>query len=108
MIHYPRPELASELADALLGKSIFSDAGNGLFLAAPRRTGKTTFLQADLRPELERRGVIVVYLDLWADQRRDPGALIAEAIGRALEPHLGVLARGARKAGLESVNLGGW
>jgi hypothetical protein len=34
----------------------------------------------------------VVYLDLWADQRRDPGDLIAEAIGRALQPHLGLVA----------------
>jgi hypothetical protein len=34
--------------------------------------------------------------------------LIAEAIGRALEPHLGVVARAAKKANLEGVNLGGW
>lgn len=108
MIYYSRTELSSQLADALLGKVAFSDAHNGLFLAAPRRTGKSTFLQADLKPELERRGVVVVYLDLWADQRRDPGALIAEAIGRALEPHLGMVARAAKKAGLENVSLAGW
>jgi hypothetical protein len=105
---YPRTQLASQLADALLGKAAFSDAHNGLFLAAPRRTGKTTFLQADLKPELERRGVVVVYLDLWADQRRDPGDLIAEAIGRALQPHLGVVARTAKRAGLENVSVAGW
>lgn len=108
MIHYPRHALAAQLADALLGKIAFSDASNGLFLAAPRRTGKSTFLQADLKPELEKRGVVVVYLDLWADQRRDPGDLIAEAIGRALEPHLGIVAKTAKKSGLESVSLAGW
>lgn len=108
MIFYARTELASKLADALLGKVPFSDASNGLFLAAPRRTGKSTFLQADLKPELERRGVTVVYLDLWADQRRDPGILIAEAIGRALEPHLGKLARMAKKAGVDNVGVAGW
>lgn len=108
MIFYPRTELAAQLADALLGKVAFSDAHNGLFLAAPRRTGKSTFLQADIKPEMERRGVVVVYLDLWADQRRDPGDLIAEAIGRALEPHLGIVARTAKKAGLENVSLAGW
>jgi len=75
MIRYPRPALAEELVAALQGKTIFSDAHNGLFLAAPRRTGKTTFLQADLKPALERAGVLVVYVDLWSDQRRDPGAL---------------------------------
>lgn len=107
MIRFERTELALQLADALLGKTVFSDACNGLFLAAPRRTGKSTFLQADLKPELERRGVVVVYLDLWADQRRDPGELIAEAIGRALAPQLGLVARTAKAAGLETISLGG-
>lgn len=107
LIRFQRLALATQLADALLGQSVFTDAHNGLFLAAPRRTGKTTFLQHDLKPELEKRGVVVVYLDLWADQRRDPGDLIAEAIGKALQPHLGLVARTARKAGLDKVNLGG-
>lgn len=52
--------------------------------------------------------MVVVYLDLWADQRRDPGNLIAEAIGRALQPHLGMVARAAKKAGLDNVSLAGW
>ncbi len=108
MLHFSRAALAARLADDLLGATIFSDLHNGLFLAAPRRTGKTTFLQHDFRPELEKRGATVVYLDLWADQRRDPGVLIAEAIGRALEPHLGFVARTAKNAGLENVSLGGW
>jgi len=51
------------------------DAHNGLFLAAPRRTGKSTFLQGDLTPALQQAGVEVVYVDLWADTRRDPGTL---------------------------------
>jgi len=64
--------------------------------------------QADLKPELETRGVVVVYLDLWADQRRDPGELIADAIGRALQPHLGLIAKTAKKAGLDVINIAGW
>ena len=48
MLYYPRTPLAAALADALQGKAAFSDAHNGLFLAAPRRTGKSTFLQSDL------------------------------------------------------------
>ncbi|MEO5607963.1 MAG: ATP-binding protein [Polaromonas sp.] len=107
MIHYPRAALADELVTALQGKAAFSDAQNGLFLAAPRRTGKSTFLQADLQPALERQGVVVVYVDLWADQRRDPGALVADAIGRALLPRLGAVARLAKASGLESVTLAG-
>jgi hypothetical protein len=107
MIHYPRTALAEELVADLQGKTAFSDARNGLFLAAPRRTGKSTFLQVDLMPALERKGVVVVYVDLWADQRRDPGVLIAEAIGRALLPHLGTVAKVAKATGLESLTIAG-
>ncbi|WP_374429185.1 AAA family ATPase [Ideonella dechloratans] len=107
MIAYHRTALAQDLVAALQGKALLGDAHNGLFLAAPRRTGKSTFLQGDLRPALEAAGVVVVYVDLWADTRRDPGALIAEAIARALEPQLGLVARTARRAGLDKVKLGG-
>ena len=107
MIAFPRTALAQELVAALQGKTFTGDAHNGLFLAAPRRTGKSTFLQGDLLPALERAGVVVVYVDLWADVRRDPGALIAEAIARALEPRLGLVARTARKAGVDKVKVGG-
>jgi hypothetical protein len=107
MKHYPRVQFAQGLADALMGKVLFSDASNGLFLAAPRRTGKSTFLQADLLPELARRGIVVVYVDLWADQKNDPGDLIADAIAQALRKHLGVVAKTAKAAGLDSVQIGG-
>jgi hypothetical protein len=108
MIAFPRTTLAEELVRALQGKATFGDAHNGLFLAAPRRTGKTTFLRADLKPALERAGVAVVYVDLWADLARDPGALIAEAVGRTLQSHLGLIAKTAKKAGLEKVSIAGW
>lgn len=39
MKHFPRLALANTLADALQGQTLFGDAVNGLFLAAPRRTG---------------------------------------------------------------------
>lgn len=105
MIAFRRTALAQQLASDLQGFNPFSDAHNGLFLAAPRRTGKSTFLQSDLRPALENSGVVVVYVDLWADVRKDPGALISEAIGNALEPHLGFIARSAKKMGLTKVTV---
>ncbi|WP_341649794.1 AAA family ATPase [Thauera humireducens] len=107
MIHYARSNLARELAEQLQGKQVFNDAYNGLFLAAPRRTGKSTFLQLDLQPALEAQRVVVVYVDLWSDQRRDPGSLIADAIARSLQSHLGLVAKAARASGLESVSIGG-
>ncbi|ART61485.1 ATPase (plasmid) [Acidovorax carolinensis] len=107
MIAFQRTAMAQELVAALQGKTLLGDAHNGLFLAAPRRTGKSTFLQGDLRPALQAAGVVVVYVDLWADAQRDPGGLIAEAIARALEPQLGLVARSAKKAGLDKVKVGG-
>jgi len=107
MIAYHRTALAQQLVQALQGKALLGDAHNGLFLAAPRRTGKSTFLQGDLTPALKAAGVEVVYVDLWADTRRDPGALIAEVIAQALQSHLGLVARVARQAGVKSVKVAG-
>jgi hypothetical protein len=106
-MRYPRTELANQLADALQGKNPFGDAPNGLFLAAPRRTGKSTFLQADLKPALERRGVTVIYIDLWSNFRRDPGELLAEALGKAIVPHLGPISKLATKSRLSKITVRG-
>jgi len=106
-MYFPRLKLAEDMCEALQGSNLFNDAPNGLFLAAPRRTGKSTFLQADLQPALESRGIAVVYVDLWAAPQRDPGELIAEAIGRVLRMHLGPIARAAKASGLESISIAG-
>ena len=74
---FHRRKLARDYVDGLLGVSAF-DFGSGLFLTAPRRTGKTTFLREDLMPEIEGREVLSVYVDLWSDRPRDPAELIAE------------------------------
>jgi len=86
-LHFPRPELAHELALALRGEQLFAGGPNGLFLAAPRRTGKSTFLQQDLASALRNGGAVVVYVDLWADQRRDPADVLSEAIAAKLDRH---------------------
>jgi hypothetical protein len=106
-MHFPRKQLAEQLVTALRGGSLFGDAENGIFLAAPRRTGKSTFLQRDLQPALEAQGVVVVYVDLWANPKRDPGDLIAEAIGAVLGKHLNLLSKAVRLARLSSLSVGG-
>jgi hypothetical protein len=80
LLFHHRPELARRLADDLMAKNPFSDAPNGLFLAAPRRTGKSNFLQFDLQPELTRCGCLVVYVDFRAKSTRDPAQVLLEAI----------------------------
>lgn len=68
-----RPQLAASLAQNILHVAPTSASSSGLFLAAPRRTGKSTFLREDLRPQLEGQGALVVYADLWENRKADPG-----------------------------------
>jgi hypothetical protein len=103
---HARPELARNLVEQIAGRNFFSSATNGLFLAAPRRTGKSMFLQHDLRPALEKEGVIVIYVDLWANKERDPGDLIAERIAAEVSKNLGVVARAAKES--QITGIGSW
>lgn len=104
-LFHHRPELAKRLADSLQGRDPFSDAPNGLFLAAPRRTGKSMFLQHDLAPELEHHGCLVVYVDFWAQLRRDPAQVLVEALAAQIRKIQGVAAQ--LVAALSKVNLAG-
>lgn len=104
IIYHRRPEMARQLADELLGKHLVSDAPNGLFLAAPRRTGKSNFLQFELKPELEARGCPVVYVDFWAQPDRDPAELLAETLTYEIQKTAGLAKRPA--AALSSLTVG--
>jgi len=101
---FKRTVLADSLVRELAGET-FHDHSSGLFLAAPRRTGKSTFLKNDLIPACEARGWLAVYVDLWADKQTDPADLIAGAIGEALAEYESGLNKVAKKAGIEKLNL---
>lgn len=104
--NYARPLLADEYCNALQGLGLV-DVRSGLFLAAPRRTGKSTFLRTDLLPAFSRRKWVSVYVDLWTDKAADPGRVIAAAIKSVLAQHAGAIAKLAKNSGLEKVNLFG-
>lgn len=104
---FHRPELARRLAEQIRVASVGSAASSGVFLAAPRRTGKSTFVREDLRPALEAAGTLVVYADLWANSTADPGMVIGNAIRASLAGNEGVILRLAKRAGLEKLALGG-
>jgi len=108
MQRFPRLQLAQDMVRALQGDGLFGDDHNGMFLAAPRRTGKTTFLRKDLQPALEAVGAVVVYVDLWADQNRDPAELIARAIGQAMEAYRSKIQLIAQRLGIQGLGVGGW
>jgi hypothetical protein len=101
---FKRKELAESLGRELAGES-FVDYSSGLFLSAPRRTGKSTFLNNDFIPECERRGWLAVYVDLWVNRQVDPAELISRAIGSALAEFESGISKAAKKAGIEKLNL---
>lgn len=104
---FHRPKLAEKLTQALLQLGALNSMASGLFLAAPRRTGKSTFLREDLRPMLMDKGVIVIYADLWKNKEVDPGIVIANAITEEMLKHKGVIARLAKSTGVDKVSVAG-
>lgn len=101
---FKRPDLARSIVSGLAGEAL-ADYSSGLFLAAPRRTGKSTFLREDLMPACEERGWGVVYVDLWANKTADPAALIERAIMAKLQMHESRLEKLRKASGLTRVNL---
>lgn len=78
---FHRPQIAADMARQLLRPSALDEAlRSGLFLSGLRRTGKTTFLQNDLIPELEKNGALVIYVDLWSDPKANPTSLLLTAV----------------------------
>jgi hypothetical protein len=104
---FHRANLAEKLTKKIMAVSPGSPSDSGLFLSAPRRTGKSTFIREDLRPALENAGAIVIYSDLWEDRQADPGKVIISAIRSELAKHDGVIKRIAKNAGMDKVNVGG-
>ena len=104
---FHRTAMAMDFARKILLDAPASSTSSGLFLAAPRRTGKSTFLREDLRPELEAQGALVIYTDLWENRKADPGHVIAAAVRQEMNKHEGVIARLAKAAGVDRVNVGG-
>ena len=83
---FHRHALAKQMAQQLLNPSVLDEGlRSGLFISGVRRTGKTTFLQADLMPALEEAGALVIYVDLWSNTQANPAGLVHAAIRRALQ-----------------------
>lgn len=108
---FRRPRLAADLAGRLLQPSVLDEGlRSGLFLSGLRRTGKTTFLRTDLLPELEARGAVVIYVDLWSDIKASPATLVHAAVRQTLSqlltPSSPLLARLRRIKGLDLGGMG--
>lgn len=104
---FHRPDLAKKLAAQVLQPGAGSASSSGVFLAAPRRTGKSTFVREDLRPAFEAEGALVVYADLWANPSADPGVVIISAIRSSLAASEGAILRLFKGARLSKVTVAG-
>ena len=76
---FHRPALAERCCDSLEGIGLV-DNRQGLFMAAPKRTGKSTFLREDLLPAMQQRGWTTIYMDLRAALSKDPVFLMMSTI----------------------------
>ena len=103
---FQRPQLAEAYCDSLEGKGIMN-ARSGLFLAGPRRVGKSTFLRDALIPQALKRNWVTVYVDLWANKSASPENLIAEAIKACIAQCQGTLSKLAKVVKLDKINLMG-
>ena len=104
---FHRPVLAIALADQALDTSL--GTSGGMFLAAPRRTGKSTFVRQDLMPEFERRNLNVIYVDLWIDKTVNPAIHIANAIRIELAREDGAIAKTLKKlTNMSKLTVGAW
>lgn len=101
---FHRKDLAESILAGLSGEGL-QDYSSGLFLAAPRRTGKSTFLREDLVPLLSAEALLPVYVDLWSDKQADPGQLIELAIVRALHGIEPQIKKALKSAGVEKISL---
>ncbi|MCP3024097.1 hypothetical protein [Cupriavidus basilensis] len=101
---FRRPALAASFCSALSGEGLL-DARSGVFLAAQRRVGKSTFLREDLIPAAEHRGWTTVYVDLWSNKAHDPAELIADAIKHRIADYDGVVTKAAKAIGLTKVTV---
>ena len=102
---FPRPDDARKIADGL--EKPFGGGLSGLFLAAPRRTGKTAFLRRDLKPALEKRGYLVLYTDFWEILYTNPADVIADCITKKMHEYDVQIANFRKKNPLSGIMSGG-
>ena len=78
--HFARPELAKKYLQTFEIGLISAQA-----LFAPRRMGKSEFLEQDLIPAAHKSGLLTAYLNLW-DARDHPRGALITALARAGSP----------------------
>ncbi|GAB3020973.1 ATP-binding protein [Bowmanella dokdonensis] len=72
--HFPRTDLAKKIL-----KGFQSGLADRITIFAPRKRGKTEFVQRDVAPMAKEQGILVVYVDFWRD-KSSPSMAFATAV----------------------------
>src|SRR5690554_446727 len=72
--HYARTELANKIL-----KAFKNGLAERFTIFAPRKRGKTEFVQRDIAPLAKEQGILVVYVDFWRD-KSSPTMAFATAV----------------------------
>lgn len=105
--HFPRDDLAAAIVSQLTPDPVFGGL-SGLHLAAPRRTGKTTFLRRDLAPAILLAGKFPIIIDLWEDRSRDPSDIMRRRLGQTLDDLKGSAGKALDRSRLQRVSALGF
>ena len=103
---YHRAELTERIVEMVLRPAPALSTPSGVFLSAPRRTGKSTFLVEDLMPALEAQGALVIYVDLWSRAENDPAVVLADTVSDAVSGRRRLMKRLVSLASVTSVTVG--
>ncbi|MCA1773655.1 MAG: hypothetical protein LC677_14040 [Halomonas sp.] len=102
---FHRRALSEAIVSGLTSEESLVDDSEGLFLAAPRGTGKSTFLCQDLILACEEQGWEVVYIDLWTHQHVDLSLLVNRAIMAKLRSYAAQIKTSLNTASFDAASL---
>jgi hypothetical protein len=98
--HYPRADLAKRYLDTFA-----SGLSASCVLFAPRRKGKTEFVQEDLAPYAEQNGYRAVYCSMWLNRENPAGALVQTLLKAAQPRGIAELIKGKLRQPLKSAEI---
>lgn len=85
--HYPRTDFANLIIDGMQ-----QDLLDRVSIFAPRKRGKTQFIQNDIMPLCRERGILPIYVDFWMN-KNDPQSVFIKSVMSACEQEKSLLQR---------------
>lgn len=97
--HYPRTSLANFILTGMEQNLL-----QRVSIFAPRKRGKTQFIQKDIIPLAQEQGVLPIYVDFWM-QKDDPESIFIKSVIDACERNAGFLQKIGKALNFKKVGL---